>query len=171
MKSLVFLSLMAILATGCTAQDKKSTDLAHNGDPAVDKAPKGKWEVRKEMDENGNLVRYDSIYTWSSDDNYAQLKEKNMDSIMNSFSSMFQQHFGNMQGMEFPKDLEQDSLFTKDFFNFNDDFFAQHFGNGTIDMEAVRKHMADLQNEFMKQFPSEMDDSQDSKKSSDGDSN
>ncbi|GAA3646882.1 hypothetical protein [Flavivirga jejuensis] len=49
------------------------------------KQPEEKIEVNKEFDENGNLIRYDSIYSYSSSN--LNMDAKRMDSIMKHFFS------------------------------------------------------------------------------------
>ena len=64
MKKLTTLLLMFIII-GCNSQekDKKQTENNLKEDSIV--KPEEKWDVHKEYDEFGNLIKYDSIYSWS----------------------------------------------------------------------------------------------------------
>lgn len=81
------------------------------------KQPEEKIEVNKEFDEHGNLIRYDSIYSYSSSN--FNMDAKAMDSIMKhffpnresmhvrdpfddldfGFPSIFPQNFGNVDSI------------------------------------------------------------------------
>ena len=71
MKKYVLLFMIGMLSVSCNSQNK---DLKNKeSEEKSIKEPKGSWKVDKEFDENGNLIRYDSIYSWSSDDKYDNL--------------------------------------------------------------------------------------------------
>ncbi|MCB0400186.1 MAG: hypothetical protein KDD26_11315, partial [Winogradskyella sp.] len=63
MRKVMLFLFVAILATSCNAQDtqkssKDASDLEIQNDTLL--KPKGNWKVNKEVDENGNIIRYDS---------------------------------------------------------------------------------------------------------------
>lgn len=148
MKKLITLSLVAILATSCNAQDKKERQIEQNKSISKIVKPKGNWTVNKEVDENGNLIQYDSIYSWSSSsDNVKGIKRQQMDSVMQSFQSKFSQHFSSSMGNDFPEFFKKDSLFMEEFFS--DNFFGNDFGNGIPDMKSIREKMQAMQQQFM----------------------
>ncbi|THD69266.1 hypothetical protein E7Z59_02745 [Robertkochia marina] len=72
----------------------------------------GAWKVNKEYDENGNLIRYDSVYSWSADGAVAPYDQEMLDSL-----------FGEIPGI-----LEPISRDMAEFFD-NDPFFSQIFGS------------------------------------------
>lgn len=145
MKKLVCLFLVAILATSCQAQTK-GQDSAELPPKKEGAKPEGSWTVNKELDENGNVVRYDSIYSWSSSGNHAMaMREIDADSLMNSML----QRFGSF-GMSFPfTNRRNDSIqdpFASFFLN---DFMEDDFFSGFTGMEEMRKRMEALQQQFM----------------------
>src|SRR5690606_38922466 len=100
MKKITILLLVGILNIGCQAQDKKKEDnVLQNKDSIAQmiERPKGSWKVNRDYDENGNLIGYDSIYTWSSD-NLENISPKDRDSTLQSMESRFYSQysqFGN----------------------------------------------------------------------------
>ena len=153
MKKYVMLSLVAILATSCNAQEKKDQALVQekeNG-PAKD-SPAGSWKVEKEMDENGNIIRYDSIYSWSSSGRHQNLGQQDLDSLLQSFGSFSHQGFPSMDGFDFPNSLRNDSLFLKGFFD--DDFFQNGFNSHFPDMESFQQQLDSVQKYFFDRHPS-----------------
>ena len=67
MKKYIILVFTALLTINCNGQqnETKKSDIKESEENAVEQ-PKGAWKVNKEFDENGNLIKYDSIYSWSS---------------------------------------------------------------------------------------------------------
>ncbi len=154
MKKLILLSLIAILSTSCKGQENQN-DTAKNDTDKITEAPKGSWKVDKEYDEEGNLIRYDSIYSWSSTDAFSELAEKNPDSLIQSFQSRFYRNFSGVNHPKFGHLFENDSLFTNHFFT--DDFFDSEFGKDFMDLDRVRERMEKMQKNFLKKYESEFD--------------
>tara|TARA_R110002020_G_scaffold475481_2_gene710477 strand:- start:976 stop:1476 length:501 start_codon:yes stop_codon:yes gene_type:complete len=147
MKKLFLIALVATLATGCNAQNKNS-DLAQSDNKANTEKPKGSWKVNKELDENGNIIKYDSIYSWSSS-NQQGLTEKERDSIMKSFSSAFWGHF-SLSEEGFPSFSGGNMPSLDDFFK--DDFFKNGGINQSFNMDDLQKRMEALQKQFFDQY-------------------
>ncbi|MCJ7466538.1 MAG: hypothetical protein MUO53_07575 [Maribacter sp.] len=151
MKKYALLSLVAILAASCSAQEKNKSDLAKEPGKSAQTEPKGSWQVNKEVDENGNLIRYDSIYSWSSTDNPHGISSEELDSITQRFGSYFGKDF-SMFGDEFSGFSQNDSLFMKHFFNDgidDDDLFLNHFQGNMPNIQEIMKQMDSLQNLFL----------------------
>lgn len=78
-------------------------------------SPKENSTVKREYDENGNLIKFDSVYTYSWSGDTTLMKSLSPE----NFSDLFDNHFG----------FFQDSTFTgHSFFDEFDPFFAQPFG-------------------------------------------
>lgn len=151
MRKLVILSLATILTVSCNAQEKnkgkKSTDISQN-EKSINQEPKGTWEVHKELDENGNIIRYDSIYSWSSFDDLKHFKKADLDSIMSSFQSRFSSQLSNLDNDVFSGFFENDSIFMNQFFD--DDFFNRELKKQMPDMKTIHKQMMEMRNRFFK---------------------
>ncbi len=114
--------------------------------------PKSSWKV----DENGNLIRYDSIYSWSSHNNFDNLTPIEPDSIMQSFKSRFFTKFSHVKNQGFEDIFAEDSLFNRQFFN--DDFFENDFGRDFMDIDSIKQRMLERQRKFLKKYKSEFNE-------------
>ncbi len=151
MKKYALLFLVAVLAASCSAQEKNKTDLAKEPGKSAKTEPKGSWQVNKEVDENGNLTRYDSIYSWSSTDNPRSISPDQIDSITKRFGTFFGKDF-SMSGEEFSGLSQNDSLFMNRFFNGgfdDDDLLINHFQGNMPEIQDLMKQMDSLQNLFL----------------------
>ncbi len=156
MKKLAILSLAAILTTSCKGQEnKKEENLEKDSIEQTVEQPKGTWKVDKEFDENGNLIRYDSIYSWSSTDDLGDLTQNNPDSLLQSFRSKFYRNFKGFDNQRFGDLFAEDSLFTKRFFD--DDFFDSQFGQDFMDIDRIRERMETMQQRFLERYRSEFE--------------
>ncbi|WP_339705474.1 hypothetical protein [uncultured Kriegella sp.] len=154
MKKYILLSFVAILAAACNAQEKNSIESNHENE-LVQKEPKGTWRVTKELDEKGNLIRYDSIYSWSSSEKSKNIGAHTLDSLNQMVSKAFRR-FGTINGnATFPDFFNSDSLFGKDLFHdnfFDEEFFRDRFYNQFSDRKKLLKHMDSLQREFLEKY-------------------
>lgn len=134
MKTLKIIPIFLLLIFSCAGQEKQNKDTALKPDENI--------TVNKEYDEQGNLIKYDSIYSYSYSSN-----GKLNDSIK----------------MEFQKHLKNHSLFidsfSNDFFGkdsltgqFNpDDFFQKGLINQDEQIKRLMKSMNSLQQLFFEQ--------------------
>jgi len=135
-----------------------------------------KTETKKEYDEDGNLIRYDSVYTWKWNDN-GVFNEKFLENFEDNFDQFHEkwEDFGEEfmskfylddEAMEKFKDMQEDFKFDfKDSARFNDHFekffeddqFQLHgfnFNGENLDempfdkekMDEMHKRMKDLLN-------------------------
>ena len=146
------LLLFAILSVmGCQGQEQtKKTDKEKA--EATEK-PKGSWKVNREFDEMGNLIRYDSIYSYSSSNGFEDLAEMDRDSIFESFQSHFSRSFRGFDPLVEDGFFTRDSLFMKKFFA--DDFFQSEFGQDFMDLDKIHQRMQRMQRQFLERYHSE----------------
>lgn len=151
-QTLVLTGLLLALSS-CQGQENKESEMVKDGDQKEMARPKGSWKVDREFDENGNLIRYDSIYTWSSDslDNLSGLDR---DSLLSNFESKFYSHFSQFKDQGFGDLFEPDSLFSKRFFN--EDFFKSDFGEDFMELDNIRKRMMERQKRFLEKYRSDL---------------
>ncbi|NPA37792.1 MAG: YnbE family lipoprotein [Chlorobi bacterium] len=146
MKRLVILSLITLLGlTGCNAQSAPKDNNGEIND-TVKVQPDINIKVNKEYDENGNLIRYDSTYTYvySNIDGNIQLQ----DSIFNEFMKHFNDHFGISADPFFNDLFFTDSLLQYDFYK--KDFFHDRFMQNSKWIEEMLREMDSIKNEFYK---------------------
>ncbi|RAJ15193.1 hypothetical protein [Olleya aquimaris] len=151
MKKLILFSLVAILATSCNGQDNDTLkqDFAKTETPQDTVKPKVSWKVNKEVDENGNVIRYDSIYSWSSSSgNLKSFNSMEVDSIYSAMQSRMKQHFSNFGFSEFSSFKDQDSIMNQ---FFSDSFFSNKMTTDFPDIESIRQRMEAMQQQFFNQ--------------------
>jgi len=149
-RQLVSILLVVIMTATSCAQDSKQTDKKENKILKDSIEPKVDYKVNKEYDENGNLIKYDSVYTYY----YSNIDKNAM--INDSVFKKFNKHFEEMN-------LLNKDPFLKDFFdkeNFvEDDFFSEDFFRGNFDqnqefIHKILSKMDSIKNQFfIKQFP------------------
>jgi hypothetical protein len=158
MKKIGILLMGTFFTLSCNAQDKQkenNSDKEISGQAA--EIPRGTWKVDKEYDEQGNLIRYDSIYSWSSSDYNDKLEGLDRDSTLQMMRSKFYRHFSHLDTLGFGKIFGPDSLFTRHFFT--EDFFHSDFGRDFMDFDRMRKRMEDMQRELLDQYAPEIEKS------------
>ncbi|GAB4251673.1 MAG: hypothetical protein Kow0079_05790 [Vicingaceae bacterium] len=147
MKKLVLLSVVAVLLNGCNAQDKDKNETSNEVQPK----PKVSWKVNKEVDENGNIIRYDSTYTWTYSSNGEHVNV-NVDSVLNAFNSYFNTQMPGFFDKSIMDPFWNDSLLHKDFLM--DDYFYQRFHENFLQMDEMFKRMDSIRNKFFEDhFP------------------
>ena len=141
---------MALLSlTACIGQQKEQQESKKDTKTKKD-TPKGAWEVRKEYDEFGNLIRYDSVYTWSYSNIEGDSIQVNLDSIMDRFQAHFEADSPFLWRDRFSYFPEADSLFVKDFFE--EDYFFKNWEQQQHDMRELMRKMDSSRNAFLKRF-------------------
>ena len=154
MKKYIFIIMVSLLSVSCKGQEDETKKVEKvESKTNIVEEPKGSWKVDKEFDENGNLIRYDSIYSWSSNNKFDDLTSSDRDSIMQSLKSRFFSNFSGFENQGFEDVFSQDSLFSKRFFN--DDFFESNFGNDFMDIDKLSQQMMARQKQFLEKYQSE----------------
>jgi len=144
MKTIYFTLLAAFFALmGCNSQSQPNN---HEKTP-----PKTDIKVTKEYDDKGNLIRYDSIYTWyySTFDSDKEM----IDSVMRNFSLRFNQSFPYSQSLFFNDYFRRefsDTSFFEDFFK--DDFFNRRFRQDIQYMDRFFREMDSIKNRLFYDF-------------------
>ena len=109
-----FLFILAI--TGCMGQEKEKDEISKDEKQEMAQEPKGQWEVHKEYDDLGNLIKYDSIYSYDYSNTKDDSIKINLDSIIDSFRGYFEDKVPFDWKRDFSYFPKTDSLFMKDFF-------------------------------------------------------
>ncbi|TYP97838.1 hypothetical protein C7447_1033 [Tenacibaculum adriaticum] len=154
MKKYILLFFVGLLSVSSNGQKNKtkSTETKESEGKLVEQ-PKGFWKVDREYDENKNLIRYDSIYSWSSNNTFNNLSSSERDSLMESLKSRFFTNFSKFENQGFEDIFSQDSLFSKRFFN--NDFFGSDFGSDFMNIDKIRQQMIAREKKFLKKYQSE----------------
>ena len=143
MKTKLFFFLMLnIFLNSCQAQEEKksnSIDLEKN-------KPQTKITVNKEYDEDGNLIHYDSTYSYY----YSNIKGDSLlaDSIFKNFQKSLFEQFPMSQSPFFESFFFEDSLWEYDFYK--SDFFRERYRLNQQRMEDLFREMDSLKNSFFR---------------------
>ncbi|MBE0651266.1 MAG: hypothetical protein IH595_10545 [Bacteroidales bacterium] len=146
MKKMIFIAGLLLTSVIVFAKNKQDTvKYTKPGNPKI------QYNVHKVYDKNGNLIRYDSTYSWSYHHN-SQGRQIDVDSVFRKFMPYFRQNFPNsdVQSMQNHFMDMPDSAMILDFFN-NKDFFNQWQGQ-LFDFQQQIREMDSLRNRFLKQY-------------------
>jgi hypothetical protein len=136
---------LSVALISCNGQTKKQ-----NGESVNSSAiPQTKVIVDKKYDDKGNLIKYDSTYSYY----YSNVKDnKNLkDSILSNFKNQFNNKYFFSTDPYFNDFFFEDSLLKYDFYR--KDFFVNRFRNNMRMMDSLFWGMDSLKNSFFnKQF-------------------
>jgi hypothetical protein len=135
--------MLTVTLSGCNGQKGKK-DMA---DTVQVNAPKTDIRVNKEYDKNGNLIKYDSTYSYF----YSSIKnnEWKRDSIFENFKNHFNQNYFFSNEPYFHNMFFQDSLLKYDFYK--KDFFYDRFIQNMNRMDRLFREMDSVKNGFYKE--------------------
>ena len=137
MKKLAVILLSLGFFSSCNSQTDKANSL-NNYEDVKGTSPNGNWEVHKEFDEHGNLIKKDSTYSYSwSSVNGEQVNPKEMDSLMANAQKMMQAHMQNFSSFGFDS-------------SFEDDFFGESMMN--MNPSEMREKMMERMQKMQAQF-------------------
>ena len=151
MKKIALIVLSTLFLTSCNAQTKKefAKELTDVSKEKIQ--PKIDYKVNKEYDENGNLIRLDSTFSYY----YSNINKDVMinDSIFKKFNDYFSinSSFNNLWFDDF---FKQDDYLEEHFFK--QDFFRGDFDKNQKLINKMLQRMDSLKNKFfLEQFPLE----------------
>ncbi len=153
MKTLFVALTVALFTSGCHAQNENKKDTEQSGvKKEQQNIPNENWTVDKKYDENGNLIGYDSTYTWSYNTATGDSLNVNVDSLMQSIDSYFGENMPSVWDRSFMGPMFNDSLLARDLFS--EKYFEDRWKDDFFDMEEMFQHMDSIRNRFMKEnFP------------------
>ena len=151
MKKIFLAALMAVTFAGCHAQEggvKK--DILSPQDTTVQNKPHETWKVDKRYDDSGNLVGYDSTYSWSYSSQGGVTYDVDADSVLNAFRQQFN-GFPSFFSQSFGAAFGNNSLFFQDFNGHGHPM--QKWGNTNFDMGAIMLRLDSLGSSLLGEFP------------------
>lgn len=137
MKRLSLLAIAIILGVYlCIGQSRKTDKFSVSKQLKTENdsinRPQENIKVNKEYDKNGNLISYDSTYSYSySSSSMDEMDPQKKDSLLNEFKSFFKES-GSMCGDSF----------------FNDFFAADSVGNSSLFSSQVRENLKQINKQF-----------------------
>ena len=149
MKTLITL-ILTLTIIGCNSQKNEKKQTENNKKDSTIIQPKEKWDVHTDYDEFGNLIKYDSTYSWSYSNVKGDSLQVNLDSIMDAFKYYFDENLPLKWRPDFSYFPKNDSLFMKDFFS--NDYFFKNWQMQHSELEEMIKRMDSSRNVFLKHF-------------------
>ncbi|MFA5555292.1 MAG: hypothetical protein WDA68_12190 [Phycisphaerae bacterium] len=143
----MLLIAVTLILSSCSGQEKQ---IKNDKLSDAEKTPKEDIIVNKEYDENGNLIKYDSTYTYF----YSNIENDQLaeDSIFANFKKMFEQKYPFSHKPSFNDFFFRDSLMKYDFYKKN--FFIERFRQNREQTEKIFQEMDSIKNKFFdEQFP------------------
>ncbi|WP_457610124.1 hypothetical protein [Lutibacter sp.] len=142
MKKISLLLVLLLTISSCNAQAK--TDKKEGNVDSI--KPKTNIVVHKEYDENGNLIRVDSSYTYvySTIKNDSLLQKKLFDNLKLNLNN----HSQNIDSILF-SDFFNDDLFKMNDF-YTDHFFNDNFKLQEKELKQYIKKLDSIKNQFYK---------------------
>ncbi len=142
---------MAVTFAGCHAQERGvKKDISSPQDTTTQNKPQASWKVNKRYDDNGNLIGYDSTYSWSYSSKAGVTNDAETDSIMNAFGQQFGD-FPSFFTQRFGADVWNDSLFYNELTSPGE--LMQKWGNTNFDMGAIMRRLDSLGSSLLGEFP------------------
>ena len=151
----MLLSFLVAVFTSCNGQNENKSLAESNKSSTANGVAKDKPQinvkVNKQYDNKGNIIKFDSTYTYFYSSPKGSLR-LGADSVFNSFHSFFEESYPNLIKGHSNKVFFNDSLFKYDFFN--DDYFQRRFQLNEKMFENMYKQMDSIKRSFMKHnFP------------------
>ena len=148
MKNLIVMILLSFLMGACDEQ-KSQSQIAGQQFSSTDTLVKPKVDIKvnRKYDDQGNLVQYDSTYSYY----YSSPGFKNninSDSLINAFKSPLQFGYKGLQDDNMNSIFFNDSLFKYDFYN--NDYFSKRFQLNMRGFEDMFRKMDSLKMSMLK---------------------
>jgi hypothetical protein len=135
MKKMTIILLLAIAS--CNGQDKNA-DKGRAPESTEQAKPKVEVKVNRKYDSKGNLVRFDSTYSYFYSSKGKDSVRVGLDTIFQRFKAAHQNDFTAWRN-DVNNIFFNDSLFKYDFLN--EDFFSQRF---EMNMQRMREMLRDM---------------------------
>lgn len=153
-KKIIIQLLPFLIFLGCNGQTKKENEsLLSSGkehtkiiEDTLNK-PKVRVKVNKQYDDKGNLIKYDSTYSYIYSGPGGGELQLNNDTVYNRFRSYFDRKYPDFFSPQFDDIFLNDSLFKYDFFN--KDYFMQRFKLNREMFERMYRQMDSIKGDFM----------------------
>jgi hypothetical protein len=150
-KLFIFLILAVFLLILATQPEIRAKSIITGNKPDTSLVnPKVDIKVNKEFDRNGNVIRYDSTYTYIYTYPNGTKETINIDSVFNSFRPYFFDKGMDLMQKPFIDFFESDSNFQQHFFDH--DYFMNHFENEMFRFEEMIHEMDSLRNLYLKEM-------------------
>lgn len=146
------LSVLCILliTVACDGQSKykESNGKTESFEKTEGTNPKIKTRVNKQYDSKGNLMKFDSTYSYFYSSKGHDSTKIALDTVLKEFKSFYQESFTTNINNRFNDIFLTDSLFKYDFLN--DDYFRKRFELNMNKMNELFRQMDSLKTHYLK---------------------
>jgi hypothetical protein len=148
MKKIAFILCMSFFMA---CKDKPNKTIAqHTAKPTADSAnPKTEVHVNKKYDDKGNLVRFDSTYSYHYVSPGGKQSTVETDTLFRHFKSYYLKNYDTMLQNNFGSIFLNDSLFKYDFMQ--PDYFSKRFELNRQRLEQMARDMDSIKTQYLKQ--------------------
>lgn len=135
---LIFIGVLPLLLAGCSKSTSKVSPITE------DTVPESHVNVTKEYDNDGNIIGYDSTYSYY----YSNVRENTLkrDSLFDLFRNQFYKKYPISNHLFFDNLFFQDSLLKYDFYK--RDFFSTRFRHNMRKMDNMFLQMDSMKDDF-----------------------
>ncbi|MDD2550383.1 MAG: hypothetical protein PHD00_09860 [Bacteroidales bacterium] len=147
----ILLFAVTLILSSCNGQEKQA-ESQNDKLSRLKNVPKEDIKINREYDEDGNLIKYDSTYTYF----YSNIENDKAaeDSIFYDFRKMFDALYPFSYKPYFNDFFFEDSLLKYDFYK--RDFFSERFRHNMEGTEKMFQEMDSIKNKYyMEKFPEE----------------
>lgn len=148
MKKLIFLVLLSLQVLGCNSQKNKAVEIVK--DPVISDTtqPQVNIRVNKKYDDKGNLIQYDSTYSYYYSSQSGNVQQLSSDSLFTQLRSKFRTKYDDWFSHSLDPVFFSDSLFKYDFLN--KDYFEKRFELNKRVFQDLFREMDSLKTDMLK---------------------
>lgn len=144
----VLLAFMITVACNSQTKQKDSKAKTVNVEKTEGVNPKIKTRVNKQYDSKGNLVKFDSTYSYFYTSKGNDSAKVGLDTLVKEFKSYYSTHMTSGIYRHFDDIFLTDSLFKYDFLN--DDYFRKRFELNMAKMNDMFQQMDSLKTQYLR---------------------
>lgn len=137
---------IALITASCNQQDKSKTI---HSEQTIETNPKVEIKVNRTYDSKGNLIKYDSLYSYIYTTKGRDSLKISTDSLFNQFKSYYKNSVSHLLDDKMKDIFFNDSLFIYDFPN--EDYFSKRFELNSQKMKELFITIDSLKNTFLKE--------------------
>jgi hypothetical protein len=147
---MVIIMLLSLITAGCHGQ-KKVNEKAQQQIALNDTTDKPKVEVKvnKKYDDKGNLVQFDSTYSYYYSSPGFKRNSISSDSLFGSFKMPLRNQYDSLMDQNMNNIFFNDSMFKYDFYN--SDYFSKRFHLNIPKFEELYKEMDSIKSDMFRQ--------------------
>ncbi len=150
MRRYVLLALLSLQVLGCNSQKNKAVEQVPVSSVPDTTQPQVSIRVNKTYDDKGNLVQYDSAYSYYYSSPGGRIKQLSSDSFYSQFRTRFHSRYDDWLDSSLEPIFFSDSLFKYDFLN--SDYFNKRYELNRKRFNDLFREMDSLKTDMLKHY-------------------